>query len=218
MILAIYGSGNLGREIALLIKEINKNKMIYNELVFVNDFKTVDEVDGIRVTTFDDIITKYKSEEVLFTIGIGEPIKRKEKHDLIKLNGYTLATLVHPSLFLPDDTIIEEGVVINKNSHISLNTKIGKNTYIQPMSAIGHDVVIGENCVISTHSTISGHCHIGNNSYIAINVPIREGISIGNNCIIGMGSVITKDVPNDTITAGPICRQVPRPKNKLVFK
>ena len=220
MLLAIYGSGGLGREILQLVKDINSNFIQYNELVFINDDKTEKDikVDGIVVTTFDKTISKYNKNEVKFIIGIGEPVVRKKKYDLIKKNGYYLATLIHPSLSLSKTIFIDEGTIINKYTFISTNVRIGKNSYIQPFAAIGHDVVIGDNCVISSHTTIGGHCSIENNSFIAMNVPIREGINIGEDCIIGMGSIITKNVPNNTITAGAIGREIQKPNNKLVFK
>lgn len=31
---------------------------------------------------------------------------------------------------------------------------------------------------------------------------IRDQVTIGNNCIIGMGSVVTKDVPDNMVIAG----------------
>ena len=43
---------------------------------------------------------------------------------------------------------------------------------------------------------------IGNNVWISYNVCILKGISIGNGAIIACGSVVTKDVPENTMVAG----------------
>ncbi len=34
------------------------------------------------------------------------------------------------------------------------------------------------------------------------------GVKIGNNVVIGAGSVVTKDIPSDTIAMGTPCRVV----------
>lgn len=220
MVLAIYGSGSVGREITQLVNEMSSIGQQYQDMFFVDDTldKNGKSIDGLKCITFADVERQYKDNECVFVVGVGEPKNRQLIYNRIKDKGYSLITLIHPSVFLPNSVVLGEGVVINKYTIISIHTEIRNNSYIQPQASIGHDVVIGENCVISTHSTISGHCCIGDNSYVAINVPIREGVTIGNNCIVGMGSIITKDVPNDTITAGATGRVVPRPKNKLVFK
>ncbi|MDL1892491.1 hypothetical protein FBQ87_06325 [Sphingobacteriales bacterium CHB3] len=58
------------------------------------------------------------------------------------------------------------------------NTKVGAFVEIQK------GVKIGKNCKISSHTFIC------------------EGVTIGENAIVGAGSVVTKDVPPDTIVTG----------------
>jgi acetyltransferase-like isoleucine patch superfamily enzyme len=54
-----------------------------------------------------------------------------------------------------------------------------------------------------------GSIHIRDNCFVGINSIILPGVSIGPNSIVGAGSVVTKDVPPDTVVAGvparPIC-------------
>jgi acetyltransferase-like isoleucine patch superfamily enzyme len=37
---------------------------------------------------------------------------------------------------------------------------------------------------------------------LGANVTVLPGVTIGDRCIIGAGSVVTKDVPDDSIYAG----------------
>jgi acetyltransferase-like isoleucine patch superfamily enzyme len=43
---------------------------------------------------------------------------------------------------------------------------------------------------------------IGNDVYIGLNVTILPGVKIGNRCIIGTGSIVTKDIPDNSVAAG----------------
>lgn len=43
---------------------------------------------------------------------------------------------------------------------------------------------------------------IGNNIYFGTNVIILKGVTIGDNCIIAAGSIITKDIPANSVAAG----------------
>ena len=45
----------------------------------------------------------------------------------------------------------------------------------------------------------SGKVSIGNNVYIGRDVTILKGVNIGDNCIIGLGSIVTKDIPSNSV-------------------
>ncbi|CAM3258241.1 sugar O-acetyltransferase [Vagococcus fessus] len=47
---------------------------------------------------------------------------------------------------------------------------------------------------------------IGNNVWIGGNTTVNPGVTIGNNVVIGSGSVVTKDIPENSIAAGNPCR------------
>lgn len=51
---------------------------------------------------------------------------------------------------------------------------------------------------------------IGDNVWIGAGVHINPGITIGKNSVIGSGSVVTKDIPADTVAAGVPCRVIRR--------
>lgn len=47
---------------------------------------------------------------------------------------------------------------------------------------------------------------IGNNVWIASNVVINGGVNIGDNAVIGSGSVVTRDIPPNSLAVGNPCR------------
>lgn len=47
---------------------------------------------------------------------------------------------------------------------------------------------------------------IGNNVWIGAGVNILPGVTIGDNCVIGAGSVVTKDIPANSLAAGNPCK------------
>jgi len=47
-----------------------------------------------------------------------------------------------------------------------------------------------------------GRIRVGNNCFIGSGVRIMPGITIGDNCILGAGSIISKNVPSNSVVAG----------------
>jgi serine O-acetyltransferase len=97
---------------------------------------------------------------------------------------------------------------------IPRSTSIGYGLYI------GHDMcivinettVIGDNCNLSQFLTIgSNHgkaATIGDCVYIGPNVCIVENVTIGSGATIGAGSVVVKDVQENSTVAGCPARNI----------
>ncbi|WP_305069442.1 DapH/DapD/GlmU-related protein [Micromonospora sp. WP24] len=49
---------------------------------------------------------------------------------------------------------------------------------------------------------------IGNDVYIGIRSVILPGVTIGNRCVIGAGSVVARDIPDNTVAAGVPARPI----------
>jgi len=107
-----------------------------------------------------------------------------------------------------------------------VNTHIGRNFYANFNLSVVDDgeVFIGDYVMIAPNVTISttGHpvhpsfrdkgaqfslpVHIGDHVWIGSNVVIMPGVTIGENSVIGAGSVVTHDIPANSVAVGVPCR------------
>ena len=87
-------------------------------------------------------------------------------------------------------------------------------------------VTIGDDCFIGPNVSIYTACHstdpvernsrrewaepvtIGDNVWIGGSVTILPGVTIGDNVTIGAGSVVTKDIPSNSIAVGNPCKVI----------
>jgi UDP-3-O-[3-hydroxymyristoyl] glucosamine N-acyltransferase len=103
-------------------------------------------------------------------------------------------------------TIIEENVTIGANSYVTkgslLNTHIKKGCVIGLNCGVGHNVILNENVMLLAKSLIGGSCEIGKKTIIGVMSCIRDTLKIGENSFVGMGSVVTKNIPNDEVWVG----------------
>ncbi len=112
--------------------------------------------------------------------------------------------------------------------------EIGSGTYIQSPKTTDIDdtrpslVSIGKNCFINkyfeihTHDWVShvflhsgrdminssGRVTIGDNVAFGRHVMVLKGVTIGDNCFIGAGSIVSKDIPANSVAVGAPARVV----------
>jgi acetyltransferase-like isoleucine patch superfamily enzyme len=126
--------------------------------------------------------------------------------------------------------IIGRNVEFGEDVVIGDNTRIGDGTRIGSFCDIGRNVVIGRNCIIQAHVTISNECQVGNNVFIGPNtsllndkfphsrcltpsiikdhvviggcVTILPNVTVHENAVVAAGSVVTKDIPPNTVVKG----------------
>ena len=215
MILGIYGSGGLSREILDMVMGSYNNT--WDKIVFISDFKKKHVISGIDVFNWEEFTKIYSTNDAKIVISVGEPKIRKELREIVTVGGYKLQTLIHPSSFTGTETHIGDGVVIQFGCFISCNVNVGDNALFQPHSSAGHDSIIGSDSVISSFVSISGACSIGDQVYIGMNVPVKEKINIGTESIIGMGSVVLRDIPENVIALGNPARAIKDNESGYVF-
>jgi acetyltransferase-like isoleucine patch superfamily enzyme len=114
--------------------------------------------------------------------------------------------------YVGDKTIIGDNVMIGSLSHIDYNVKIGNNTriegsvYIPPLTVIGNNVFIAPGATFTNDPYPMSPKMIGvtveDGAIIAARAVIKPGVTIGKNAVVGMGSVVTKDVPAETVVIG----------------
>lgn len=89
---------------------------------------------------------------------------------------------------------------------------IGNNVKIASgVDFINHDIIPSMlNTKFNSHDFAPsfGCIEIGDNVMIGADVLILPNVKIGSNVIIGAGSVVTKDIPDNSVAAGIPCRVV----------
>lgn len=108
------------------------------------------------------------------------------------------------------------------------NVHLGKGVYFNFACTMvdDGDIYIGDKCMFGPNVTVAtaGHpilpflredgvqynlpVRIGRNVWIGAGVIILPGITVGDNCVIGAGSVVTKDIPANSVAVGNPCKVV----------
>lgn len=110
----------------------------------------------------------------------------------------------------------KKGCIIGENC-VFRNVKTARIDITRPsLIEIGDNVDMNHNFQIMTHDWASGvfrnvfhniwpssgKVKIGSNIYFGTDVIVLKGVTIGDNCVIAAGSIITKDIPSNSVAAG----------------
>lgn len=216
--LFIYCCGGLGREVLELAREINDIYKKWNEICFIDDNKINNVVNDAKVYSYDNVVNNNSILDFEVIIASGEPQFRKKLYEKLKKNNIKIATLIHPNCRISKYNIIGEGCIIMNGVMLTTNITLENCIIVNLSSTIGHDVLIKNFCTISPNCNISGETRIGSCTYIGTGVSIRDEISIGKNAIIGIGSVVTKDIPDNVIAYGNPAKVIKPNIKQLVFR
>ena len=123
-----------------------------------------------------------------------------------------------------DDTKVGTFVEIKKGAKVGKRCKISSHSFICEGVTIEDDVFIGHNVTFindpypratndagDLQTEADWHCEttlIKKRASIGSSATLLCGVTVGENSIIGAGSVVTKDVPANTIVAGNPARVI----------
>lgn len=150
--------------------------------------------------------------EILYDYNMTRPSEKEKRAKILEL---LFAQIGENSYFEPPlhtnwgkHTHVGSNVYANFNLHLVDDAEIH----------IGNNVMFGPNVVLAT----AGHpvepelrrkqaqfnipIKIEDNVWIGANVSVLPGVSIGENSVIGAGSVVTKDIPANTVAVGNPCK------------
>lgn len=131
-------------------------------------------------------------------------------------------------MYLISDSKKRTELLIKKN----MFKHVGDNFFFQPrlipdepkLISFGNNVAVASGVTFVTHDVIdkvlnnmdndfnfSYNCapiEVGNNVFIGCNVTILPNVKIGNNVIIAAGSVVTKDVSDNSVVGGNPAKKI----------
>jgi acetyltransferase-like isoleucine patch superfamily enzyme len=158
-------------------------------------------------------VKKIEMKKIAPNVKLGKDVKI---FDFVNLYGCEIGDNTKVGAFVE----IQKGAKIGKNCKISSHTFICEGVTIEDNVFVGHNVTF-INDPYPRATTESGNLQteddwvcvptlVRNGASIGSSATLLSGITVGENAIIGAGSVVTKDVPPNTVVAGNPARVLRR--------
>ena len=207
--IVIVGAGGFGREVASLLKRINKVTPTWNLVGFYDDDvqykpKGSHNEYGEVLGTVDDL--NHTESEMAAILAVGSPRALKAIRKKITNPLVSFPNIIAPEAAILDEDNYEmgEGNILSSFSSISCNVRMGSFNVLNNRVSFGHDVEVGDYNVFMTAVRISGSSHIGTGNLFGVSSIVIPGIKVGEGVTVSPGSVVmrkTKD--NSTYVGNP---------------
>lgn len=207
--LAIYGAGGFGREMAVMIEQINNQSPAWDVIGFFDDgFQNNEEVDGLKVLGGINDLNSY-SNILSICLAVADPVIRFNLAKRITNPKINFPVIIHPQANVGDSKRngLGRGSIITAGVIFTTGIELGEFSIVNLSSTIGHDVKLGACCTVMPGCSISGNVSIGSCSLMGTGSRIIQGITIGENCRIGAGAVVTKSFENNLKILGVPARK-----------
>lgn len=200
--IAIVGAGGLGKEIAVLIAQINQVQKKWNLTGFYDDgVPAGSSVLSLPVIGNIDAVNRSAQNIV---IAIGNPAVKEAIAKRLTNRDLKFPTLIHPSVSIGQEITIGEGSIICAGSVLTVHVNIGSHVLINLNTTIGHDVAVGDYSSIMPGAHLSGFVKIGALVFIGTGTSILQNVQIDKGAIVGAGAVVNRNVnPNMTVVGVP---------------
>jgi sugar O-acyltransferase (sialic acid O-acetyltransferase NeuD family) len=202
--IAIFGSGGFGREVAMLIEQINLQKEQWKFVGFYDD--------GIEKGT---IINDYPvlggieelnrvSSSLGLVIAIGNPLIKRKIHHTINNKQIFFPSLVHPNVLMGSNKFLKigEGCIIAAGTILTVNIEVGNHVILNLSCTVGHDTIIRDYASFMPTVNISGEVIINECVYVGTGAKIINQLEVGEETIIGAGAVVSKSLPAKCTAVG----------------
>ena len=210
--IVIYGSGGLGKEVIWLIENINSYAPTWNVLGYIVSDSYSDLIGtviyGYKVLGSEIWLSNLENEiNVICAIGKGS-VRKSIYERVVLYPNVIIATLIDPSVRIDKTVSVGDGSIICLNCSVTVDTNIGKGVLLNINSLIGHDAKVGDYCTFLPHSMAAGCTEIGECCEVGSGAFIIQGAKIVENTIIAPLSAVYKDITNSGMYVGNPARQM----------
>lgn len=202
--IAIIGCGGFGREVHMLINQINARKEQYEFIGYFDDGYTKGELFNnfpVLGSVADINTIDYPLSIVS---AIADPKTKMKLLNIIANNNIEYPVLIHPNALVGEKEFVKigEGSIITAGVIITVNINIGKHVILNLSCTVGHDTNIGDYSSFMPTVNISGEVEIEKCVYVGTGAKIINQLTIGENTIIGAGAVVAKSLPANCTAVG----------------
>jgi sugar O-acyltransferase (sialic acid O-acetyltransferase NeuD family) len=116
--------------------------------------------------------------------------------------GARFINAIHPTAVLSPSVQLGQGVIIKAGCLLANRVTVGNHVVLNLGSTFGHDVKLGDFVTAAAGVNIAGYVNVKEGCHLAIGAKVIERLEIGEWAFLTAGSVVTKNIPPNSVAAG----------------
>lgn len=202
--LAIVGAGGLGREVLMLVRQINEVQPTWEVAGFYDDKAPTHPT--IHELPYRGTIAQLQNttEPLHVVVAVGNGRSRAAIVAQLTAPHLSFATLLHPAVACQpyQHLTIGEGSIIAQGCILTCDITLGRHVLLNLGCTIGHDAVLEDFCSLMPHANVGGEAHLEPGVYMGTNATVINQVRVGAGTIVGAGAVVVRDLPAGCTAVG----------------
>lgn len=200
----IFGAGGHAKDLVAQIA-VDRGTGAINCLV--DDFKPDRRVAGVETLNFVEARRRFAS--AVWLVAVGDSKRRREISERIERDGGRLGVFVSTRAVVAPEFVPAPGVQVFSGCFISTDVTLGRGVIINVNSSVSHDGRIGSYATISPGCCLAGRVILEDEVLIGVGATLINGLPqrylrVGEAATVGAGAMVIADVmPGDTVVGVP---------------
>ncbi|WP_266363318.1 NeuD/PglB/VioB family sugar acetyltransferase [Tellurirhabdus rosea] len=209
--IAIYGAGGLGREILMLIQQINALRgETWSMIGFFDDGLAAGQlIHGYPVLGGIAELNGHPGP-LAVVVAVGNPGVKRRLVAAIRSPVVFFPSLIHPSVALFDfqQVTVGAGCLVCAGTTLTVDIVLGCHVLLNLHCTVGHDSRIGDFCSLMPSVNVSGDVKLDEAVYVGTGASLINGVAVGRNAVVGAGAVVVRSLPADCTATGIPARPI----------
>ena len=202
--LVIFGAGGLGREVLVLLRQLNEASANWDVRGFYDDQPPAAPVIAGLPYLGSSADLNAVSEPLAVAVAVGSSRSRAAVVARLTSGQLSFPALVHPGAALAAYQRISlgEGCIIQQGCILTCDIVLGRFVLLNLGCTLGHDAVLEDFCSLMPHVNIGGGAHLSAGTYLGTNATVIHTVRVGAGATIGAGAVVVRDLPAGVTAVG----------------
>ena len=202
--LVLVGAGGLGREVLVLLTQLNEAGANWDIRGFYDDQPPA----GPTVASLPYLgpihDLNQTTEPLAVAVAVGSSASRAAVVSRLTSGQLSFPALVHPGVRLAayQRIALGAGCIIQQGCILTCDITLGRFVLLNLGCTIGHDAVLDDFCSLMPHVNIGGGAQLGAGTYLGTNATIIQAVRVGAGATVGAGAVVVRELPAGVTAVG----------------
>lgn len=201
MDILIIGAGGHGKVVLDIVRAEQRHRPI--GFLDADPSLTGTSVNGLPVLGQINALPKLKSQKARAAIvAIGDNRARDRYAQLLRQEGYELASAIHPSATVSATARLGVNIVVAAGAVVGTDAVIGDSVIVNTSAVIDHECEIETAVHICPAAALAGRVHVREMAFLGLGCRVIQCLTVGRLAVVGAGAVVIRDVPDEMTVVG----------------